>query len=378
MASQNPHREWKLRGEKPLVQTPWFQVGLADVELPDGRRIDHYLFRVPPVVLTAVLDDQDRVLLVWRYRFIPGSWGWELPSGLADPTEDLAAAAARETLKETGWEPESPEPLLRLEVSAGLTDSVHHVYWTSRARPRGQPGFETVRMGWMPLGDMPAMIDNGEIRAASTAAALLMIGRAQDTRRTGLPGENAGALAFDYREEDVRLVQRSGQHDAALDGGDNLDRGRPRGRLALPIGAQGGGQRRDPLLEVAADHGGEPVALPAKGEGALQADAPTGPEIVNDRVEHGGYRDIAGWRAPQRFEDSAGEPGVDVGQHRRGHLVLAAGEEMVEAALPEPGRLAQLRDAGALEPMLPERLGQRRHGRRAVGHHPGHLTGRGR
>jgi len=38
VASHNPQREWKLQGEKPLVQTPWFQVGLADVELPDGRR----------------------------------------------------------------------------------------------------------------------------------------------------------------------------------------------------------------------------------------------------------------------------------------------------------------------------------------------------
>ena len=183
MASHDPHLEWKTLGEKPVVRTPWFQVGLADVELPDGRRIDHYLFRLPPVVLTAMQDDQDRVLLILRYRFIPGTWGWELPSGLADPAEDFAAAAVRETLKETGWEPESPELLLRLEVSAGLTDSVHHVYRTSRARQRGEPGYETVRMEWFALGDLPAMIASGEIRAASTAAAVLMMGRAHDRQR---------------------------------------------------------------------------------------------------------------------------------------------------------------------------------------------------
>jgi 8-oxo-dGTP pyrophosphatase MutT (NUDIX family) len=106
----------------------------------------------------------------------PARGGWELPSGLADPAEDFAAAAARETLNETGWEPENPEFLLRLEASAGLTDSVHHVYRASRARQRGEPGFETVRMEWFPLGDMPAMIAGGEIRAASTSAAVLMIG----------------------------------------------------------------------------------------------------------------------------------------------------------------------------------------------------------
>lgn len=175
MAGGDPRLEWKTLGEEPVAETPWFRVGLADVELPDGRRIDHYLFRLAPVVLTAMQDERDRILLILRYRFIPGSWGWELPSGLADPAEDFAAAAARETLKETGWEPEDPEPLLRLEVSAGLTDSVHHVYRSSRARQRGEPGFETVRMEWFPLPDMTAMIAGGEIRAASTAAAVLMI-----------------------------------------------------------------------------------------------------------------------------------------------------------------------------------------------------------
>lgn len=177
MVSGDPRGAWKTLGEEPVVATPWFRVGLADVELPDGRRIDHYLFRLPPVVLTAMQDEQDRVLLILRYRFIPGTWGWELPSGLADPAEDFAAAAARETRKETGWEPENPEPLLRLEVSAGLTDSVHHVFLSRHARRRGEPGFETVRMEWFPLGDLPAMIAGGEIRAASTAAAVLLIGR---------------------------------------------------------------------------------------------------------------------------------------------------------------------------------------------------------
>jgi hypothetical protein len=33
-------------------------------------------------------------------------------------------------------------------------------------------------MEWFALGDMPAMVASGEIRAASTSAALLMIGRA--------------------------------------------------------------------------------------------------------------------------------------------------------------------------------------------------------
>jgi 8-oxo-dGTP pyrophosphatase MutT (NUDIX family) len=167
--------EWQTHGTETLFQTPWFRVELADVELPDGHRLDHYLLRLPPVVLTAMLDDQDRVLLVWRYRFIPGIWGWELPSGLADPAEDLPAAAAREALAETGWQARRPRRLISLEPSSGLTDSVHHIFWTGEADRRGKPGYETVRMHWTRLTDVPALIESGEIRAASTAAALLLL-----------------------------------------------------------------------------------------------------------------------------------------------------------------------------------------------------------
>ena len=62
---------WKNLGEKPVVDTPWFRLNLAGVELPGGRRLDHYVLRLPPVVLAVVLDAGDRVLMLWRHRFIP-------------------------------------------------------------------------------------------------------------------------------------------------------------------------------------------------------------------------------------------------------------------------------------------------------------------
>jgi 8-oxo-dGTP pyrophosphatase MutT (NUDIX family) len=176
--------EWKVRSDQTLVSTRWFELKLAEVELPDGRSLDHYLLRLPPVVLTAMLDAQDRVLLIRRYRFIPATWGWELPSGIADPAEDYPAAAAREALKETGWEPRQPSLLVRLEASAGLTDSVHHVYWTRQATQRGEPGYETERLDWIPLPAAVAMIASGQVRAASTAAALLLL-RADPPARAG-------------------------------------------------------------------------------------------------------------------------------------------------------------------------------------------------
>ncbi len=173
-----PGDGWRNLGEEPVVGTSWFQLNLARVALPDGRTIDHYLLRLPPLVLTAVLDDRDRVLLLWRHRFIPDSWGWELPSGIAtDPAEELADAAVRQALAESGWAPVDPRPLLVVEPYGGLSDSVCHVFWTDRADFRGEPAaaFEAERIDWVPLSEVPALVAAGQIRAASTATALLYL-----------------------------------------------------------------------------------------------------------------------------------------------------------------------------------------------------------
>ena len=58
---------------------PELWLGQMDVELPDGERVWEHVVRLPRAALMALLDDQRRVLLVWRHRFVPDMWGWELP-----------------------------------------------------------------------------------------------------------------------------------------------------------------------------------------------------------------------------------------------------------------------------------------------------------
>ena len=132
-------RGWRNLGEQPVVETPWFRLRQARVELPGGRQLDHYLLRLPALTMTAMLDGESRVLLLWRHRFIPDSRGWELPSGIAAPGADLAATAARQALAESGWEAIAPRPLLTLQQNSGLADSAVHVFVTRRAIHRGPP-----------------------------------------------------------------------------------------------------------------------------------------------------------------------------------------------------------------------------------------------
>src|SRR3984957_20331200 len=148
--------QWTVRGEKTLYQDEWLDIRIADVELPDGRRLEHRLIRTPPGAGCVTIRD-GQVLLLWRHRFITGTWGWEIPLGKIDPGEDPACAASRETEEETGWRPGRLTPLLRGEPSPGISDSVHHVYLARSANHTGPPedDFESSKIAWVPLDSLP-------------------------------------------------------------------------------------------------------------------------------------------------------------------------------------------------------------------------------
>ena len=90
------------------------RLSIADVELPDGVQFEQYVLRLPKAAVMVVLDDQrERVLMMWRHRFIIDRWVWELPGGYVDPEEDPAVTATREVEEETGgWRPREARPLV--------------------------------------------------------------------------------------------------------------------------------------------------------------------------------------------------------------------------------------------------------------------------
>ncbi|CAL9387808.1 NUDIX hydrolase [Streptomyces sp. DH-12] len=169
--------QWTKRNEQPVYANRWFSVNLADVELPDGRHLDHFLIRLRPVAAATVVNDADEVLLLWRHRFITDSWGWELAAGVVEDGEDVAGAAARELEEETGWRPGPLHHLMSVEPSNGLTDARHHIYWSDEGECVGDPvdAFESDRRAWVPLKAVPDLITRGEVPAANMAAALLLL-----------------------------------------------------------------------------------------------------------------------------------------------------------------------------------------------------------
>jgi hypothetical protein len=57
---------------------PWWAVDrrhtAITLELPDGVQFEQYVLRIPKAAMMVVLDDEDRVLMMWRHRFIIDRW----------------------------------------------------------------------------------------------------------------------------------------------------------------------------------------------------------------------------------------------------------------------------------------------------------------
>lgn len=151
--------------------------GRGYVEPPDSERFEHHVVRLFRVAVAAIIDDDDRVLMIWRYRFVPGRFGWELPGGIVEEGESGAEAAAREAEEETGWRPVAPlRFLLTFQPMVGMVDSPHELFTGRGAEHVSSPpsdAAEAARIAWIPLSEIPGMIERDELLGAGTLVALL-------------------------------------------------------------------------------------------------------------------------------------------------------------------------------------------------------------
>ncbi|HTD50229.1 MAG TPA: NUDIX hydrolase [Acidimicrobiia bacterium] len=167
---------WTVHGERSLYESEWLRLVLVDVEIPGGERFDHHVVRMPNQAAGTIVRDPDRgVLLLWRHRFITDTWGWEIPAGRIDPGETPIAAAARETLEETGWRPSSLRPLVRFQPTNGLSDQVFHIFVADGAAHVGEPTDpgESERIAWVTIFDLRQLVQAEQMLDGLSLTAVL-------------------------------------------------------------------------------------------------------------------------------------------------------------------------------------------------------------
>jgi 8-oxo-dGTP pyrophosphatase MutT (NUDIX family) len=168
--------EWEVISERTLYQDQWLDVRSADVRLPDGRHLDHRLIRMPSSAGAVIIGEDESALLIWRHRFITGRWGWEIPMGMIQPNEEPVEAAAREVEEETGWRAGDLRPLLYGQPAAGIMDLGHYVFIGEGPTKVSSPsdGFESSKIEWVPLAEIPSLIAKQKIVNYAAMASLLL------------------------------------------------------------------------------------------------------------------------------------------------------------------------------------------------------------
>lgn len=173
-------------GDRLVHQGHIWHVAVADFESPDGDRFQRDIVRSPGAVAAVPLlvdaDGTPSIVMVRQYRPPFDDYVIEIPAGMRDvPDEPIADTAARELEEEVGLRAGSMQPLLNFFPSAGMTNSVLHLFLATdlHAVPRNTHGPEEDDMEVLhvPLDEALRMIDDGRIHDAKTIIGVLLVER---------------------------------------------------------------------------------------------------------------------------------------------------------------------------------------------------------
>jgi len=163
--------------ERALHSSRHTELAIAQVTLPDGVKFEQPVLRITPAAMCVVVDEENRVLMMRRHRFVMDRWMWELPGGyLDDPAEDPAACAAREAEEETGWRPTLIEHLVSYQPMSGTADAPQHVFLGREpvyvAHEITVDVNEAEQISWIPLAQAVSFIANNSLGSASVIGLL--------------------------------------------------------------------------------------------------------------------------------------------------------------------------------------------------------------
>jgi ADP-ribose pyrophosphatase len=162
-----------------------WNVAVSTFESPEGDTFERDIVRSPGAVgVVPVLFDRGvpTVVFVRQYRGPLDRYVLEVPAGMRDiPGEAPEITASRELAEEVGLAAGRLEYLTHFYPSAGMTDSILHLYLATdlEAVERDLHGPEETHMDvlQLPLAEAVDLVVAGEIHDAKTVIGLLLVDR---------------------------------------------------------------------------------------------------------------------------------------------------------------------------------------------------------
>ncbi len=155
--------------------------------MPDGYELDWYYVDTPPSVLTVPVTANGDLVMVSQYRHNLKAYALEFPAGTASEGEDLAQAALRELVEETGFTLAPGARLRSLGAYYSLpseTNKYTHIFVAEPVEASGPAGgdteiekyFDMSVIVMSPTAALEAI--GGQISGTETVTALMLAQRA--------------------------------------------------------------------------------------------------------------------------------------------------------------------------------------------------------
>ncbi len=138
-----------------------------------GREHDFYVMTAGDWINVVPLTADDEVVMIEQYRHGSRDVTLEIPGGMVDAGESPAAAAARETLEETGYAATEIVELGRVRPNPAIHDNWLYTYLARDARLVQSPVHESTEhtvVRLVPLADLPRLVADGTITHALVVA----------------------------------------------------------------------------------------------------------------------------------------------------------------------------------------------------------------
>jgi ADP-ribose pyrophosphatase len=159
---------------RPILKIGVVDIGIEEVALPNGRRLELPVIRHPGASAIVALDRDSSIALLTQYRHAVGGWHREIPAGCRDGTETPLECAIRELREETGLTAARWDHLGAIVTIPSFCDERIELFLArdlTQLDTRLEPD-EIIRVERVRLDEALAMVRRGEIVDAKTIAAL--------------------------------------------------------------------------------------------------------------------------------------------------------------------------------------------------------------
>ena len=191
MAEPVEHLPWRRLERRRVYENPWIAVDEDVVELPSGATTVYGIVRCSGCVGMLPFVDDDHVILIRQWRYIPEQTTWEMPTGGVHTDESLEEAVQRELAEEIGVRAGRLTPVTAYATSKSVVDETAHLFLAHDLAPAsGTPDVtEVIEQRVLPFDDALAMVLSGEIVDSMTIIAVLWADR---LRREAQAGSTSG------------------------------------------------------------------------------------------------------------------------------------------------------------------------------------------